>query len=219
MLCLCAQIFMFPSVTITTSYIRLVSMCFETHYRIICWVELKKQFLGAFLEFQLCVLPLNGLALSALWDIQIQQSRGVSVCGSNSKNHFHIPRSHAVLNHSFFCWRLEILCFVRHIFPGALFLGVWHCLNFIYSALKIFIKQKLEDNWVWSNNQTFIIHLDNAEFLLTLLTVAKMQLEILYPSWMKLTALRCVGVWPLCIAHRISQDPKLSNVAFRSLAD
>lgn len=66
MLCLCAQIFMLLSVTITT-YTGLESMCFETHYRIICGDELKKQFfLGAFLESQLCVLPMNGLALSAL---------------------------------------------------------------------------------------------------------------------------------------------------------
>lgn len=180
MLCLCAQIFLFPSVTITTSYIGLVSMCFETHYRIICWDELKKEFfLGAFLESQLCVLPVSGLALSALRDIQTQQSWGVSVCGSNSNNHFHKPRSHAVLNHAYFCWRLEILS-VRHTFPGPLFVGGWHWLNFIYSALKIFIKQKLEDNWVWSNIQTFfyIWIMLNFSAWICIVTVAKMQLEI-----------------------------------------
>lgn len=86
--------------------------------------------------------------------------------------------------------------FLIHKFLGRLFLSWSNWLNFVCSALKVFIKQKLKENQVQSNIPIFVYiwTMLNFSVLSRAVTVVKVQLQISASSADELAALLCVGV-------------------------
>lgn len=77
--------------------------------------------------------------------------------------------------------------FLVYKYIWSLFLALWNWLNFIFSALKVFIKHKIREIEFIKYSDTFI-QLGNAKLLLW-----RCSWRFQHLSWMKVTVLACVG--------------------------
>lgn len=133
---MCTNIY-FSSVTMTASYTGLMPMCFKIHYRSICWAELKKQsFLGH-------LQNLGPVSLNKWFGITWSQrysNTKVTLC---LRNQGLMQCEIILISLGDYKHCLFNICISWVPLPGMVKLA-----EFYMQCLKVFRKQKLEDNWI-----------------------------------------------------------------------